>query len=171
MKTVAAGAARQPLEHLFDRLEVEHTVHLGLVDGACELLLGEDVTEIYEGPGDAGGGNGADARAVLRVDAPGAVKKEACGARPGTRGRYLDPVPVPDEAVGGAGRPVAEQSVRTACQHRGQLTGAGGEGEVADRVDASMEAVQPAVGEPACDALPVDFDRLELRHRHHAVLA
>ncbi len=157
--------------YLVDRRQVELAPHLGLVDRVRKLLLGQNLSEVHEGPGHAGGRDAVDLGAVLGLEAARAVQDEAVVGATGTRGRHLDSLRRLREVVGGPSGAVAAQRLGATGEHGGQLARAQRERQVADRVDAAMEAVQAPVGHPAGQAAAIDGEPVELPDRNHAELA
>jgi hypothetical protein len=77
-------AAREPLQHPFERPEVEHPPRLGLLDRPGEPRTRQHLSQVHQGPSRTGHRDGIDDGAVLRVYAIGARRHHGaigrCGA-------------------------------------------------------------------------------------------
>jgi hypothetical protein len=141
----------------------DDSLHLGLVDGAFEGAVGEDVGEVEEGSGRGGDAGAASAGHVgcgQRADAvdfqsPSLLQAPAYGHVDQRRPRF-------PQAPQRRRRGVAERRVSTDGENGGDEGALVGQVAVPDRVDAPVEGVQSAGADPVADVGLRDSKRTKL---------
>jgi hypothetical protein len=154
----------------FELTDVRQSQDLGFAECALELVRGEDASEIKKGHGRRGDRDAAFYRefAGLQIRTTG---DERAPIRACTRDCDFDGAGmVWTQTPEGRRRAMAQYGSRSACQDRRHPASLAGDGTVADRIDAALNAMKTPQAQPVLDGARTQAELYELQPRNHPVL-
>ena len=165
------GAARMASQEGVEVGEAEQAELLGAADGGAQSRRGKRGGEVEQRPGRRGDRQAVEPRDLVRGEPPAmepdAVPRSSAGWADGD----VQQPAAGHEAVRRRGAAIAEDAVRRVREHRRPAPPADGEVAVPDRVDAALERMQSACGDPARDRGPRQPCREELPDPDDAALS
>jgi hypothetical protein len=144
-----------------------------LLDGPHQRVFSNYLGEIEQGTGDRGDGNASDAGPIVGIEIPNQVDGDAATATAtAPASRHIDQVTVarPDPPQG-CGALVTQNSVTAAGEHGCHQSAEFGDICMADRIYASVQAVQSHRPQPVLNGGAAESQRDELLMRNDAMLS